>query len=75
MCIRDRYKTLINALPATKCRCVVEGFMAETQMAELKLRIEVAGHEVLLRPIGPVLGTHLGMGSLGVSWIDTPDAQ
>ncbi len=71
----EQYKTLINSLPATKCRCVVEGFMAETQMAELKLRIEVAGHEVLLRPIGPVLGTHLGMGSLGVSWIDAPDAQ
>ncbi len=71
----EQYKTLINSLPERKCRCVVEGFMAESQMAELKLRIEVAGHEVLLRPIGPVLGTHLGMGSLGVSWIDSPDAQ
>lgn len=68
----EQYKTLINTLPAEPCRCVVEGFMAETQMAELKLRVEVAGHEVLLRHIGPVLGTHLGMGSLGVAWIDRP---
>lgn len=67
----EQYKMLVRTLPATPCRCVVEGFMAESQMAELKLRVEAAGHEVLLRHIGPVLGIHLGVGSLGVSWIDS----
>lgn len=71
----EQYKTLLNSLPPYPCRCVVEGFMAESQMKELKLRIEAAGHEVLLRRIGPVLGTHLGMGSLGVAWIDAPGAR
>lgn len=70
----EQYKTLIKSLPDTPCRCVVEGFMADSQMADLKLRVEAAGHEVIQRKLGPVLGIHLGMGSLGVSWIDAPKA-
>lgn len=70
----EQYKMLVRTLPQTPCRCVVEGFLAQTQMAELKLRVEEAGHEVLLRRIGPVLGIHLGMGSLGVSWIDSGES-
>ncbi len=71
----EQYKTLIKSLPATPCRCVVEGFMADSQMTDLRLRVEAAGHEVIQRKLGPVLGIHLGMGSLGVSWIDSPKAE
>lgn len=72
----DQYKMLIKTLPKTSCRCVVQGFMADEPIAELKLRIETSGHEVITRPLGPVLGIHLGMGSLGVAWCESePQAK
>lgn len=70
----DQYKMLLNTLPKQRCRCVVEGFMADEYMDELKLRVEAAGHEVCTRRLGPVLGIHLGVGSLGLAWCES-DAQ
>lgn len=66
----EQLKTLVESLPKQPCDCLVEGFMAEEQMAALKARAEAKGHRVGVRRIGAVLGVHLGRGCLGVSWID-----
>ena len=71
----DQYKMLLTTLPAAPCRCVVEGFMANEHMTELKLRVEAAGHEVCVRKLGPVLGVHLGIGSLGLAWCESETAD
>lgn len=71
----DQYKMLLKTLPAAPCRCVVEGFMADEYMNELKLRVEAAGHEVCVRKLGPVLGVHLGIGSLGLAWCESETAD
>ncbi len=66
----EQLKTLVDSLPKEPCDCLVEGFIAEEQMAALKAKVESKGHRVQVRHIGPVLGIHLGRGCLGVSWID-----
>lgn len=66
----EQLKTLSGSLPKGGGDCIVEGFLAEEQMQELKKRVEAAGYSVTLRRVGPVLGIHLGRGSLGVAWID-----
>jgi len=66
----EQLKTLVDSLPKEPCECLVEGFMAEEQMALLKAKVEAKGHRASIRRIGPVLGIHLGRGCLGVSWID-----
>lgn len=66
----DQLKTLTDSLPKEACDCLVEGFLADEQMEQLKARVELKGHRAEKRPVGPVLGIHLGRGCLGVSWID-----
>jgi len=66
----DQLKTLADSLPKEPCDCLVEGFLADEQMEQLKARVESRGHRAEKRPVGPVLGIHLGRGCLGVSWID-----
>ena len=66
----EQMKVLVDSLPKEPCDCLVEGFLADEQMAALKAKIEAKGHRAELRHIGPVLGIHLGRGCLGVSWID-----
>ena len=66
----EQMKTLVEGLPKDPCDCLVEGFMAQEQMAQLKAKVEQKGHRATMRRIGPVLGIHLGRGCLGVSWID-----
>jgi len=71
----EQLKTLVDSLPKTPCDCLVEGFLAKEQMAALKARVEARGHRAQVRPIGPVLGIHLGRGCLGVSWIDRAESS
>ncbi len=66
----EQMKTLVDSLPKEPCDCLVEGFMADEQMVQLKAKVEAKGHRATIRRIGPVLGIHLGRGCLGVSWID-----
>ncbi len=66
----NQLKTLTDSLPKESCDCLVEGFLADEQMEQLKARVELKGHRAEKRPVGPVLGIHLGRGCLGVSWID-----
>jgi DegV family protein with EDD domain len=66
----EQMKTLLETLPKEPCDCLVEGFLAEEQMAQLKAKVEQKGHRAMMRHIGPVLGIHLGRGCLGISWID-----
>jgi DegV family protein with EDD domain len=66
----EQLKVLADSLPRDPCDCLVEGFLAEEQMALLKARVESKGHRAEMRNIGPVLGIHLGKGCLGVSWIE-----
>jgi len=66
----EQMKTLIETLPKEPCDCLVEGFLAEEQMAQLKAKVEQKGHRAMMRRVGPVLGIHLGRGCLGISWID-----
>lgn len=66
----EQMKTLVETLPKEPCDCLVEGFLAEEQMAQLKAKVEQKGHRATMRRVGPVLGIHLGRGCLGISWID-----
>lgn len=67
----EQLRTLFQSVPAGQTACVVEGFLADEQVSALKQRLESAGHAVMRRAIGPVLGIHLGVGCVGAAWIES----
>ncbi len=68
--LSDQFRALERNLPKFPCECVVEGFMAKEQTQTLLRRVEAAGHRAIWRHIGPVLGAHLGVGSMGLCWME-----
>ena len=51
---------------------IVQSFLADTQANAVREQSEQMGGRTEHRRVGPVLGMHLGRGSIGVTWIEKP---
>lgn len=51
---------------------IVQSFLADTQAGAVREQIEQLGCRTSHRRVGPVLGIHLGRGSIGITWVDKP---
>ncbi|NLG24841.1 MAG: DegV family protein [Clostridiales bacterium] len=66
----EQLRALVSAVGDRPGALIVQHFMAEGAARALEGRLAAAGHSVVTRKIGPVLGIHLGRGLLGVAWIE-----
>ena len=54
---------------------IVQSFLADTQAQMIREHLEQMGCRAVHRRLGPVLGIHLGRGSIGVTWVDRKEKQ
>ena len=54
---------------------IVQSFLADTQAKAVCEQVEQMGCQATHRRVGPVLGIHLGRGSVGVTWVDSPRSR
>lgn len=66
----EQLSTLIRFLGDFQGLVVVQSFQATSQVSFLHQRLMQKGNRVLLRRTGPVLGIHLGLGSVGLAWME-----
>lgn len=66
----EQLRALERAVPEAAREMVVEHLCAEKEAGELMERVKLRGVPVLMRPVGPVLGIHLGLGCVGIAWIE-----
>ena len=71
----EQRRALLKAVPENVGQSVVvEHLMADERALKLADALREQGKAVEMRKVGPVLGIHLGIGCLGVSWIgDKPN--
>ena len=55
-------------MPAEAREVIVNHLKNDSEAEKLAMQLKKRHSTVLIRPIGPVLGIHLGVGSIGVSW-------
>ena len=67
---QEQLRALGAALKGYKGKVIVQHFLAGQTAEMLAKWIAERGHEVEVRTVGPVLGVHLGIGSLGVAWVE-----
>lgn len=51
-------------------RYIIASFLADGQAEDVAKRLRTTSESVELRKIGPVLGAHLGKGTVGVAWLE-----
>ena len=66
----EQLRALERAVPEAAREMVVEHLCAGKEAEELMERVKLRGVPVLMRPVGPVLGIHLGLGCVGIAWIE-----
>lgn len=66
----EQMKKLRQFVKQAKGELIVERFLADDEAAQLTAQLESAGYRVQQRRVGPVLGAHLGTGSVGVGWLE-----
>lgn len=66
----EQLRFFLKELGERRGRVIVQSFLADTQAASVRETLEQLGCDVELRRVGPVLGIHLGRGSIGVTWTD-----
>ena len=54
---------------------IVQSFLADTQADAVREQLSQMGCRTTHRRVGPVLGIHLGRGSVGVTWSDIPSDE
>lgn len=54
---------------------IVQSFLADTQAGVVIDQVGRLGCSVAYRRVGPVLGIHLGRGSIGVTWSEKPEEK
>lgn len=52
---------------------IVQSFLADTQAGAVRELLGQMGWRTEHRRVGPVLGIHLGRGSIGVTWVEKPE--
>ncbi|MDD4796497.1 MAG: DegV family protein [Eubacteriales bacterium] len=76
---RGRYeqiRKMAQAVPQQAARLTVHHINEEktAQLIHQELKKGWPAAEISLRPLGPILGIHLGLGTLGIVWECPPDA-
>ena len=66
----EQIKKLVQTLDVPKGKIIVEQFLGAKTAQRLCNVLEEEGYEVCVRRVGPVLGVHLGYGSVGATWIE-----
>lgn len=66
----EQLSTLIRMMGAFDGLVVVQSFHAPAQVRLISQRLMQKGCRVAERKVGPVLGIHLGTGSIGLAWME-----
>lgn len=66
----EQIKKLIQTMDVPRGPVIVEQFLGAAAAQRVKAMLEGEGYEVRMRRVGPVLGVHLGHGSVGVTWME-----
>jgi len=62
------------SVPDDTMSVVITHLSAQDRAEKLAASFRERGRKAEIRRIGPVLGIHLGIGSLGISWIAPEDS-
>lgn len=65
----EQIKKMLQMVDITSGTMVVEQFLGAGTAQRLVAMLEARGFEVKVRRVGPVLGVHLGHGSVGITWV------
>lgn len=71
----EQMRFFLKELGAYRGEMLVQSFLADTQAGAVREQIEQLGCSVSQRRVGPVLGIHLGRGSIGITWLERPDKE
>ncbi len=66
----EQIKKLIQTMDVPKGPVIVEQFLGAAAAERVRQLLEAEGYDVRMRRVGPVLGVHLGHGSVGVTWME-----
>ena len=66
----EQLRALIKAVPPEATNVIIQHFAAEERAEKLAAYFRERGRKAEIRHIGPVLGIHLGAGSIALAWID-----
>ena len=69
-CENGQLRALIKAVPPEATNVIIQHFAAEERAEKLAAYFRERGRKAEIRHIGPVLGIHLGAGSIALAWID-----
>ena len=68
----EQMRFFLREIGAFRGEVIVQSFLADTQARIVCEQAEQLGCRAIHRRVGPVLGIHLGRGSIGVTWMDSP---
>lgn len=68
----EQMRFFLKEIGAYRGDMIVQSFLADTQAGAVREQIEQLGCRTSHRRVGPVLGIHLGRGSIGVTWVEKP---
>lgn len=71
----EQMRFFLKELGEHRGELVVQSFLADTQANAVREQMEQLGCRTTHRRVGPVLGIHLGRGSIGITWVDHPEAK
>jgi len=68
----EQMRFFLKEIGAYRGDMIVQSFLADTQASGVREQMEQLGCTAAHRRVGPVLGIHLGRGSIGVTWSEKP---
>ena len=68
----EQMRFFLKEIGAYRGDMIVQSFLADTQASVVREQLERLGCTTDHRRVGPVLGIHLGCGSIGVTWSEKP---
>lgn len=71
----EQLSTLIRFMGSFQGLVAVQSFQAPAQVRFLTQRLIQKGCRVADRKVGPVLGIHLGLGSIGLAWMEGAEEE
>lgn len=69
----EQTRFFLKEIGAFRGEMIVQSFLAEAQADAVREQLVRLGCTVAYRQVGPVLGIHLGRGSVGVTWSEKTD--
>ena len=71
----EQMRFFLKELGSFRGEMIVQSFLADTQAGAVREQLEQLGCRTAHRRVGPVLGIHLGRGSIGVTWVQRPEKE